>query len=84
MDFGVLGLERQLGLGQWPMGGQAAAHCRMGERPLVAARPRLRLDRRRLALAAAYADGFTTAITMASGRRYFCATALICSRVTAS
>ena len=31
-----------------------------------------------------FSSGFTTATTSASGLRYFCATALICSSVTAS
>jgi hypothetical protein len=84
LDLGLLGLERGLGMGQWPLGGAAQANRRLGGWALDATRPRLRLDRRWLALALNHSCGFTTAITMASGRRYFCATALTWSSVTAS
>jgi hypothetical protein len=47
---GPLGLEWPLGLGWWPLGRSAQAHGRLGGRPLVAARPRLCVDCRRLAL----------------------------------
>jgi len=51
LDLGLLGLERHLGMGQRPMGSAAPAYRRLGGRALVAARPRLCLDRRRVALA---------------------------------
>ena len=50
VDSGPLGLERPVGVGWWPLGRSAQAHRRLGGRPLVATRPRLCLDRRRLAL----------------------------------
>jgi hypothetical protein len=50
VDSGPLGLERPVGVGWWPLGRSAQAHGRLGGRPLVAARPRLCVDRRRLAL----------------------------------
>jgi hypothetical protein len=50
LDIGLLGLERPLGMGWWPMDPSAKAHGRLGGRPLVATRPRLCVDRRRLAL----------------------------------
>ena len=84
LDAGLLGLERSLGMGQWPLGGPTQANRRLGEWPLGAVRPWLRLDPRRLALATTHSCGLITAMTMASDRRYFCATALTCSSVTAS
>ena len=50
LDTGLLGLERSLDMGWRPLGSPAQAHCRLGGRSLVAARPRLCVDRRRLAL----------------------------------
>lgn len=44
LDFRLLGLERPLGMGEWPLGGPAPAHCCLGEWPLEPAWPRLRLD----------------------------------------
>jgi hypothetical protein len=51
LDIGLLGLERPLGMDWWPLDRSAQAHRHLGGRPLVATRPRLCVDRRRLALA---------------------------------
>ena len=51
LDAGLLGLEWRLGMGWRPMGGPSEAHCRLGGRPLGTSRPRLRVDRRWLAIA---------------------------------
>ena len=46
-----------MGVGELPMGGAAAADCRLGGRALVPSRPRLCVDRRRLALALPAGEG---------------------------
>ena len=50
LGFGLLGLERPLGMGRRPLAGPPQAHCRLGGRPLVATRQWLRVDRWRLAV----------------------------------
>src|ERR1035438_7998071 len=45
----LLVLERRLGMDRWPLYGSAKAQRRLGGRPLGETRPRLCLDRRRLA-----------------------------------
>jgi hypothetical protein len=66
LDSRLLGLERHLGMGQRPMGCAAEAERRLGRRALVAARPRLCLDRRQLAVAGGSSSSVADATRLAS------------------